>query len=90
MKKSKPNPPCKEIPTSHSPGADCTRGPFFTVREHDHKPPLKGSHKEILIHGSTQLSKTPEAAASAWAACFVDGCVPIIGSARQPGPPSSL
>jgi hypothetical protein len=85
MYESKPQPPCKEIPRSHRSGADNTRGPFFTVRQHDHKPPSKGSHKEILIFGSTQLSKTPEAAASAWAACFVDGCVPIIGVRNKGG-----
>ena len=89
MYESKPSPPCKEIPASHTPGAEGTRGPFFTAREHDHKPPSsKGSHKEILIYGSTQLSKTPEAAASAWAACFIDGCVPIIGGTRCPRPSS--
>ena len=78
MYESKPNPPCKEVPNSHRPGPDCTRGPFFTVREHDLKPPVSGSHKEILIFGSTQLSKTPEACATAWCAYFIDGCVPIL------------
>eukprot|EP00966_Prymnesium_polylepis_P134084 3099499-Prymnesium_polylepis.1 len=71
--------PCKEIPATHRAGQDCTRGPFFTVREHDHRPPCKGSHKEVLIFGSTQLSKTPEAACTAWCAFFIDGCIPIIG-----------
>ena len=78
MYESKPNPPCKEVHTSHREGPDCTRGPFFTVREHDLKPPVKGSHKEILIFGSTQLSKPPEACATAWCAFFIDGCVPIL------------
>lgn len=85
MYESKPNPPCKEVPRSYRDGDDCTRGPFFTVREHDHKPPPKGSHKEVLIFGSTQLSKTPEAAASAWCAFFIDGCVPIIGVRNKGG-----
>mmetsp|Transcript_12977 Transcript_12977/g.32944 ORF Transcript_12977/g.32944 Transcript_12977/m.32944 type:complete len:253 (+) Transcript_12977:80-838(+) len=77
--------PCKEIPATHRAGQDCTRGPFFTVREHDHRPPCKGSHKEVLIFGSTQLSKTPEAACTAWCAFFIDGCIPIIGVRNRGG-----
>ena len=86
MYESKPNPPCKEVPSTFRAGGDCTRGPFFTIREHDHKQPAEsGSHKEVLIFGSTQLSKTPEAAASAWCAFFIDGCVPIIGVRNKGG-----
>jgi len=49
------------------------------VREHNLKPPTRAaSHSEVLIFGSTQLSKTPEAAASAWCAFFIDGCLPIM------------
>ena len=84
MYESKPDPPCKEIPTSAAqPG---TRGPFFTVREHNHKPPADPSaHTEVLIYGSTQLSKTPEACVTAWCAYFVDGCLPIIGVRNKGG-----
>jgi len=86
MYESKPQPPCKEVPAAFRPGLRAgARGPFFTVREHDHKPPPQGSHKEVLIYGSTQLSKTPEAAASAWCAFFVDGCVPIVGVRNKGG-----
>jgi hypothetical protein len=86
MYASKPSPPCKEIPAEHRPSErEGMRGPYFTVREHDLCPPPKGSHKEILIYGSTQLSKTPEAACTAWCAFFVDGCVPIIGVRNKGG-----
>ena len=47
MYESKPSPPCKEIPAEYAEGAAQMRGPFFTVRDFDHEPPLKGSHKEI-------------------------------------------
>jgi len=85
MYESKPSPPCKEIPAEYAEGAAQMRGPFFTVRNFDLEPPLKGSHKEILIVGSTQLSKTPEAGASGWAGFFVDGCVPIFGVRNKGG-----
>ena len=82
MYESKPF-PCKEVPGL---GNHNTRGPFFTIREHNHQPPLeREAHREVLIYGSTQLSKTPEAAASAWCAFFIDGCVPIIGVRNKGG-----
>lgn len=86
MYASKPSPPCKEIPEKCNKKSPIgKRGPFFTVREHDYRPPKQGSHKEILIYGSTQLSKTPEAACTAWCAFFVDGCMPIIGVRNRGG-----
>ena len=80
MYESKPQPPCKELPDAFRPHLPVgARGPFFTVREHNLKPPERPtSHSEVLIYGSTQLSKTPEAAASAWCAFFIDGCLPIM------------
>ena len=75
MYTSKPE-PCKEIP---GPGSAGLRGPFFKVREFDLAPPAEPkAHTEVLIFGSTQLSKTPEACTTCWAAFFVDGCLPVL------------
>jgi hypothetical protein len=76
MYTSKPDPPCKEIP---GPEQEGLRGPFFKVREFDLAPPAEPTaHTEVLIFGSTQLSKTPEACTTCWAAFFVDGCLPVL------------
>lgn len=77
MYTSKPNPPCKEIPTGPEP--EGLRGPYFKLREFDlAQPAEKTAHTEVLIFGSTQLSKTPEACTTCWGAFFVDGCLPVL------------
>ena len=63
--------PCKPIVDAVTGDA---LGPFCAARELQLRPPDDPqSHREILIFGATQLSKTPEAAVTAWDATFVDG-----------------
>ena len=75
--------PCKEIPDPPDhpdpPTIKGLGGPFYKAREFDLAPPAEPkAHTEVLIFGSTQLSKTPEACITCWAAFFIDGCQPVL------------
>lgn len=70
--------PCQRI--------DDDRGPFYAAREFELQQPSDSeSHRECLVYGPPQLSKTPEACATAWAATFIDGNQTVIGVRNKGG-----